>query len=304
MSFRTLFQLAVLGAAASALIVACAQDGVGEGGAYAENADACVECQSILVECTSTSKDEAQFVACRDQWQACQQGKGLTPQMCGNPKDNDACKLCQTRAQTCLESGDEALCEQEFGVCKAFLMTRSDLEASCQSKGDAVTPEVACSICQKDYAVCLSDVSIQSALAVCSTKRETCLSTHAVDVSVCPAPSGAEGCTLCTDHHADCAASAGPSCAEGFAQCRGTLATSVTCELAQGEGGMGGMGAGGAGGMGSTCVHDECAEGEALEASCSPCATAVCAQDNWCCDTEWDNLCVDIAASKADCSCT
>ncbi len=305
MSLRIGFQLAVMGAAASALIVACAQDGVGEGGAYAENVDGCVECQRILVECTSTSKDETQFVACRDQWQTCQQGKGLTLGMCSNPKDGEACQLCRQRAQTCKQNGDESLCEQQFSVCKAFLMTRADLEASCQSSGDAVTPEVACSICQKDFAVCLSDVSASNALAVCSTKRETCLATHAVDTSVCPAPSGAEACALCSDHHADCAASAGPSCDEGFGQCRSAIAASVTCELPLGEGGAGGMGgSGGAGGGEATCAHDECAEGEALDPDCSPCAAAVCAQDSWCCDTDWDSLCIDIAASQAACSCS
>jgi hypothetical protein len=39
-------------------------------------------------------------------------------------------------------------------------------------------------------------------------------------------------------------------------------------------------------------MHDECTEGPALTPGCSPCAADICAFDAWCCDQEWDSVCV------------
>ena len=54
------------------------------------------------------------------------------------------------------------------------------------------------------------------------------------------------------------------------------------------------------------CIHDVCATGPKLKSDCSPCATEVCKADSFCCDTEWDQLCVDAAIANAvECaSCT
>jgi len=54
---------------------------------------------------------------------------------------------------------------------------------------------------------------------------------------------------------------------------------------------------------GSCASHDECVAGIALDSTCSPCTKDVCAQDKYCCDNEWDSLCVSIAKSKASCGC-
>ena len=59
----------------------------------------------------------------------------------------------------------------------------------------------------------------------------------------------------------------------------------------------------GGGGGGGGCVHSECTSGDALTSSCSPCATDVCQQDSYCCDTQWDSICVDIAINSSSCSC-
>ncbi len=40
------------------------------------------------------------------------------------------------------------------------------------------------------------------------------------------------------------------------------------------------------------CEHNECVQGAALDATCSPCAGAVCAADPFCCSNSWDNYCV------------
>jgi hypothetical protein len=305
---RSLRSLAAAGLAVIAMIAACGDAGIGQDERFVESADACAECQTILVECTSTSSDESQFVACRDQWQDCQLGHGLGPDMCENPRDHDACDLCRARMDSCRGANvDEALCEQQFSVCKAFLITRSDIEAHCTAN-EIVPPEASCTICQADFATCMSDASLENAAAVCSTKRENCLATHMIDSAVCPEPTGSAACALCSATHAECVAAAGPSCNDGFDRCASSIAADVTCTVdtanqgGQGGGGQGGQGGGGPGGA-PTCAHDVCSTGVALSADCSSCASAVCASDSWCCSNEWDTLCVGIAQDNPICGC-
>ena len=42
----------------------------------------------------------------------------------------------------------------------------------------------------------------------------------------------------------------------------------------------------------NTCAHDLCTTGAKLKSGCSACATAVCAQDTFCCSSSWDDTCV------------
>lgn len=42
----------------------------------------------------------------------------------------------------------------------------------------------------------------------------------------------------------------------------------------------------------STCAHPVCAAGAALTSGCDPCTTKLCAQDPYCCASEWDATCV------------
>lgn len=53
----------------------------------------------------------------------------------------------------------------------------------------------------------------------------------------------------------------------------------------------------------NTCEHDGCALGEALVPGCSPCATAICAADPYCCNNTWDTQCVNQAIAAPECSC-
>ncbi|MBI4703298.1 MAG: lamin tail domain-containing protein [Deltaproteobacteria bacterium] len=55
----------------------------------------------------------------------------------------------------------------------------------------------------------------------------------------------------------------------------------------------GGGGGGGAGGGGSGCTHDVCDPGPALAPGCNSCTSAVCAEDPYCCQKEWDSMCID-----------
>ncbi|MBW2458905.1 MAG: hypothetical protein JRI68_30680, partial [Deltaproteobacteria bacterium] len=58
-------------------------------------------------------------------------------------------------------------------------------------------------------------------------------------------------------------------------------------------------------GGGSTCVHSPCVAGGALTSGCDGgnCVSTICGNDSFCCDTEWDSLCVSSAQSESACSC-
>jgi hypothetical protein len=47
------------------------------------------------------------------------------------------------------------------------------------------------------------------------------------------------------------------------------------------------------------CSHSTCTTGAALTEGCSPVVTRICAVDPYCCDVEWDRLCVDEVATVA-----
>lgn len=49
------------------------------------------------------------------------------------------------------------------------------------------------------------------------------------------------------------------------------------------------------------CSHGECEVGPALESTCTKCTAVVCGFDPFCCDTLWDQACVDIAANQCGC---
>ncbi len=53
----------------------------------------------------------------------------------------------------------------------------------------------------------------------------------------------------------------------------------------------------------STCAHDMCETGDPLTRDCDPCATAVCAQDNFCCDIGWDDICRGEVAQYCEPTC-
>ncbi len=42
-----------------------------------------------------------------------------------------------------------------------------------------------------------------------------------------------------------------------------------------------------------SCSHDICDVGPSLNSNCDPCVTDICQVDSYCCNTEWDQTCVD-----------
>jgi hypothetical protein len=260
-----------------------------------EVTEACRACQEILVDCTSTSTNETQFVECRDQWLQCQQGADVGD-TCGPPNDDDSCTMCRERVTSCKADGTNAdQCDAQFSVCKAFLITRGDLAKQCTENSNT-DPTVTCDVCRKDFTQCVSDAAGDNTVALCNNKFDTCKSANQLDASGCVAPSGAEGCLLCIDTHAACVAGAGAACTEDFSACTDSIAPLVSCDVDGGEPDPN-----------AVCSHDSCEYGVALEDGCSPCATDVCAQDSYCCNTSagaWDTYCLDIAAEVQSCGCS
>ncbi|UQA62512.1 hypothetical protein [Polyangium aurulentum] len=56
-------------------------------------------------------------------------------------------------------------------------------------------------------------------------------------------------------------------------------------------------------GTGCNCAHSICQEGGPLDPGCNPCVTAVCKADAFCCNGNWDGICVGEVASVCGISC-
>jgi hypothetical protein len=63
------------------------------------------------------------------------------------------------------------------------------------------------------------------------------------------------------------------------------------------------IGTGSDGSNGGTCAHPICSTGAELDGSCDSCAAQVCAQDDYCCTTQWDSVCVGEVGSICGESC-
>ena len=57
------------------------------------------------------------------------------------------------------------------------------------------------------------------------------------------------------------------------------------------------------GGDGGNCNHDQCEVGDPLSPLCNACTSAICANDPFCCQTEWDHVCVGQVATICDGDC-
>jgi hypothetical protein len=57
-------------------------------------------------------------------------------------------------------------------------------------------------------------------------------------------------------------------------------------------------------GTGCDCTHSICQQGQALVATCNPCAEAVCKVDDYCCNGGWDGLCVSEVELVCGIDCT
>jgi hypothetical protein len=130
-----------------------------------------------------------------------------------------------------------------------------------------------------------------------------------------------------TENSSSCPADCGAAAVCGDGNCNGgETATSCPADCTGGGGGGGTPGCGdfvcdvaggecesldfgclfdciaepacGGGGGGATCDHDVCTSGGPLDASCGTCEAAVCAADDFCCTTTWDEFCVEAVATE------
>ena len=53
----------------------------------------------------------------------------------------------------------------------------------------------------------------------------------------------------------------------------------------------------------AACAHEVCIDGRALARDCSDCSALVCAGDPYCCDTAWDDACVENATAACGLTC-
>lgn len=51
------------------------------------------------------------------------------------------------------------------------------------------------------------------------------------------------------------------------------------------------------------CVHDKCDQGGFLDPTCDGCVSQVCDADPFCCETNWDWLCVNEVSSVCSETC-
>jgi hypothetical protein len=268
-------------------IGACTEEGtVAPEGNLKQIQPDCLECMRELAECTSTAQNEDQFVGCRDVFQTCQEKMKLGPDRCGRPSNEIACELCQERNEKC--KGED--CDLEFGVCKTFLMSRDQDE--CSEDGEPTLGT--CQDCVDALAACAFGGEQAN---VCENGFEACREANKIGDAACPAPAVEAACAACDAQHEKCGAASGSGCDEGWTACVSVLATEGACGSGpnNGEGGSGGGGGG--------CTHDACEVGDAMDATCSACVTSVCDLDAFCCESAWDEFCVQKAQSVASCGC-
>jgi hypothetical protein len=118
--------------------------------------------------------------------------------------------------------------------------------------------------------------------------------------NICSGPAGCphDPCTVGAALPDNCSSCVGAICADDSFCCNSTWDSLCVSHQADAQ-----YAAQCASACGGGCAHGECEEGAALDNMCSPCATAICGADSFCCDTLWDSLCVSDAQQSASCTC-
>jgi hypothetical protein len=313
MRSRLIFAAVAAALAASLGLSACEELNASQDSHYESQGDACETCRGALVDCTSRSTTDVEFVACRDSYLGCQQDGGLSVGKCTNPDDSSACVLCRSRYDQCSQAVSGDPCESQFDRCKEQLLRNEEARGQCGTLVEPPADPDGCVLCKNNYARCMSDASGVNTVQICGVLFMECGLTVGLPVDACPLPSAEEACGLCITEHDTCVAAGGDAdpqadnCSANFLACSTKLASEVVCELSFDAGEGGSDGAGGAGGGGGAaavdCNHDTCEIGPALESSCDACATSVCDVDAYCCTAEWDAKCVEWATKLKGCEC-
>lgn len=231
----------------------------------------CEDCQRELAACASS--DEASV--CQNGFAQCRDVSGI--EGCSNPTDAQACELCDAQADTCGAQADEATCAEQRAQCVSQLASSPEacpLDSTGSGEGGA-TGEGGSSG---------TGEGAGSGEGGSSGSGDTTSSGGACTFDGCaPIEAPSAECNACTAEV--CGADA--FCCEGFwdETCVGLAQASDSCGCA----------------AANACAHDVCETGVALEDGCNDCSTQVCAQDAFCCTTEWDVTCTELAATTCGC---
>jgi hypothetical protein len=285
MAPRSTFLLVTFAAALSLGFQACSDASPQEaGGLLTEIQPDCLVCLESLTECTSTVKNEQQFVECRDVFQACQEKMSLGPDECGRPSNEVACELCRDRNDSCGQGN----CDVEFSVCKTFLMSRA--QDDCQA--EAAPLQAGCDSCYQALAACASGGDNE---LHCMKTFYSCRTANSIEPVDCADPTPEQVCTACSAVRDLCNAGGASDCDADFALCSETL--DGGCE-------SGGTGGGGGGPVAPpACAQDACEIGDVMDPTCDSCVAAVCEADAYCCEVAYDEYCVAEAQDTSACGC-
>jgi len=251
--------------------------------------------------------DEASNAACQSNYLAClQDGGGCVPKCfgkaCGDDGCGGSCGSCEAGAfclegacETCTCEGKECGndgCGNPCGTCPAG--SGCTPEGLCVTATDACIPKdtPGCPGCACETCTCVAD--------------EYCCTTawDMLCVQRCSESCGGEECPDICIPECDGLVCGGDGCGGTCGQCQegwqcvngGTNCAECTCDGKA-------CGDDGCGNSCGTCQTDEaCHDGACIHLGCSPlegpgcdgcgCEACVCEVDPYCCETQWDDLCV------------
>jgi hypothetical protein len=262
------------------------------------NEQACDLCRERADKCPEANEGcDVQFSVCKTFLMTRDQD-GCTAQPAEVLGD---CQSCIETLAACAFGGDDAaICEAGFNSCRN---ANKITPASCPgpSVGDT------CEACLKQHQTCQASTD-----ADCDAGWKSCVDQLATENACGSGPSmgGGEGgggstgplcphdaCEAGEKMDATCDACIAGVCeldsfcceSEYDAFCVEEAATVAACGCAPTA-------------M-DTCVHDVCTAGDMLETGCNDCATTVCDSDGFCCNSEWDSLCVQHAVELCAATC-
>ena len=240
---------------------------------------------------------------------------------------------CATASQVVDDSTGGSISNPDPTGTEVCRLHTCDTDSECggctEGKTRCLTAEHRCVACDPGSGGCAEGESC-SQFGVCVPTGQTCdvdangkptiSCGSSVDCVACDSLhqvcDGASGsCVTCTDEDASACATAACN-SHRCAECSPSVACPAgnSCSSAgvcipndpsstTGSGGVGGSDPGVGGGGPGGC-HEVCAIGPALDKACDPCAGTLCAADDFCCSTTWDEQCVSEVAQYCgqDCS--
>ncbi len=148
---------------------------------------------------------------------------------------------------------------------------------------------------EKDHSLhfqCLQIAGGYGVCSPCSNPLKACGQTTGPGTGTCDH----EVCTAGTALNTSCGSCASEVCKNDSYCCN--TSWDSTCVSEVDKYCPGGCNGGGT----TTCDHDPCTAGGALNTSCSSCVSSVCSSDAYCCSNQWDSTCVSEAQANSSCA--